>query len=702
MTKIKKDYKVSDIIELVKKYNDEDNIDLINKSFEYASKLLDKDKIQDSLNVSYLLTTVQADAETISANILSHLFNNDKVKRNELEKIFDFNIVKLASNINKLKNISLSTENDYLIEYYKKVIVGMTEDVRVIIVALADRVYLMHQLSSSDDAESNKKIAKETLEIFAPLAHHLGVYRLKSELEDMSLRYLKPDVYYDIVEKLNGTKVERDNIINEMMVEVSDLLTEHNIIHEIKGRSKSIYSIYNKLDKGRKFSDIYDLLAIRILVKEESECYLVLGLIHSKFKPITKRFKDFIAMPKSNGYQSLHTTVFGINNELFEIQIRTYEMNDVAENGVAAHWSYKENKSAFNLSRTDAKLEFFKAVIDMNQSETNQDNLYNTIREENSDDVIYVFTPKSDVIELPKGSTPVDFAYRVHTKIGDTMIGALVNNQIVPLNHELQDGDVVKINTSKSSPGPSEGWLSFVKLTQTKNKIKSFFAKSRREELINYGKETIEKELRKRKISITEFLSSDNIKKILKITKEKDLDTIYFEIGSNKYNPRYIINLIYEEKEEVTNSPIITKNELDINVSGINDVKVNLASCCMPIPGDNIVGYITKNNGITIHRDTCSNVIHLEDRIVDVRFNEITKNKYITCILVSLKNNQNRLGDILNKISGKNIIVDSVNTIYKDNILNYKINLYVLNLSSLNKLINDISKLRYVKNVERL
>ena len=638
MTKIKKDYKINDIISLVKDYND-DKVDLIYKSYEYVN--------------------------------------------------------------NKLKKISLSTENDYLIEYYKKVIVGMTEDVRVIIVALADRVYLMHQLSNEDpDA---KKIAKETLEIFAPLAHHLGVYKLKSELEDMSLRYLKPDVYYDIVEKLNSTKTERDNIINEMMREVSDLLTEHSIIHEIKGRSKSIYSIYNKLAKGRKFSDIYDLLALRILVQNESECYLVLGLIHSKFKPIARRFKDFIAMPKSNGYQSLHTTVFGINNELFEIQIRTYEMNDIAENGVAAHWSYKENKSAFNLSRTDAKLEFFKAVIDMNQNEINNDTIYNTIKEENIEDVIYVFTPKGDVIELPRGSTPVDFAYRVHTKIGDTMIGALVNNQIVPLDHELQDGDVVKINTSKSSSGPSEGWLSFVKLTQTKNKIKSFFAKSRREDLINYGKELLEKELRRRKININVFLSSDNIKKIIKVTKEKDFETVYLEIGSNKYNPKYIVNIICQEDEElVVNNSIITKNELDINVSGISDVKVSLASCCMPIPGDEIIGYITKNNGITIHKKSCSNLIHLEDRIVDVRFNDVTKNSYITSILVTLKNNQNKLGDILNKISGKNLIVDSIHTIYKDNVFSYRINLYVKNLDSLLKLMNDIMKIRYVKNVERL
>ncbi len=702
MTKIKKDYKITDIIALVSSYNDE-NISLINKSYEYTSNIITKEKMQVALNISYLLTTVQADAETIAANILSFLFSNDSIKRSTLEKEFDFNIVKLASNVNKLKKISLSTENDYLIEYYKKVIVGMTEDVRVIIIALADRVYLMHMLANNDNPDETKRIAKETLEIFAPLAHHLGVYKLKSELEDLSLRYLKPDVYYDIVEKLNSTKLERDNTINEMMRVVDELLTEHNIFHEIKGRSKSIYSIYNKLDKGRKFSDIYDLLALRILVREESECYLVLGLIHSKFKPIAKRFKDFIAMPKSNGYESLHTTVFGINNELFEIQIRTYEMNEIAENGVAAHWSYKENKSAFNLSRTDAKLEFFKAVIDLNQNDFNNDAIYNVIKDENSDDNIYVFTPKGDVIELPKGSTPVDFAYRVHTKIGDTMIGALVNNQIVSLNYQLQDGDVVKINTSKSSPGPSEDWLSFVRLTQTKNKIKSFFAKSRREELITFGRESLEKELRKRKIAINDFLNTANIKKILKETKEKDIETIYFEIGSNKYNPRYLINLIQPDTESIENNNyIITKNELDINVSGITDVKVNIASCCLPIPGDDIIGYITKNNGITVHRKNCSNVIHLEDRIVDVRFNEVTKNKYLTGILISLKNNQNRLGDILNKMSSKNIIVDSVHTLYKDNVISYKINIYVTNCAVLTKIISDLSKLRYVKEVVRI
>ena len=701
MTKIKDNYTIDDIVKSFQDYSDNSTDDII-KSYEYIKKYMKEEEIQDRLNVSHILTSVNADAETISANILYRLLTLEKLTKKDIEKDFSSSIAKLVFNIYKLDKITLSTENDYLIEYYKKVIVGMTEDVRVIIVSLADRVYLMHKLKEYD-IDEQKRIAKETLEIFAPLAHHLGVYKLKSELEDLSLRYLKPDVYYDIVEKLDSTKAERDNTINEMMKEVSELLTEHNIIHEIKGRSKSIYSIYNKLDKGRKFSDIYDLLALRVLVKTEAECYLVLGLIHSKFKPIAKRFKDFIAMPKSNGYESLHTTVFGYNNELFEIQIRTYDMNDIAENGVAAHWSYKENKNAFNLSRTDAKLEFFKAIIDMNQNETNHDSIYNTIREETRDDNIYVFTPKGDIFELPKGSTPVDFAYRVHTKIGDSMIGALVNNQIVPLNYHLQDGDVVKINTSKSSTGPKEDWLNFAKMTQTKNKIKAFFAKNRREELIEFGKESLLRELRRRKLSINEFEKEENIKKIIKEVKLPDIDSLYFEIGSNKYNPRYIISIVNpEEQEEIPINKVITKNELDINVSGLNDVKVNIASCCLPIPGDEIVGYITKNNGITIHRDTCSNLIHLEDRIVDVRFNEVTKNKYLTNIMISLKNNQNKLGDILNKITSRNVIVDSVHTIYKDNVIKYRISLYVLNLGVLNHLINDLSKIRYVKEVERI
>ncbi len=697
MTKVKSDYNINDINEEISKYLEAKG--LIEKGYNYASKLLGSEN--NLLNVAYILTTLQADEETIVASFLHHLFSRDLVTFQELEKDFDVTTVKLAYGIYKLNKISFSTANDYLVEYYKKVIVGMSEDVRVIIVTLAERVQIMRCLGNYATNEQ-KEIANETLEIFAPIAHHLGIYKLKSELEDLSLRYLKPDVYYDIVEKLNSTKVERDNLINEMLKEVSDLLNEHNIKHEIKGRSKSIYSIYNKLDKGRKFSDIYDLLALRILVDTDAECYLVLGLIHSRFKPIAKRFKDFIAMPKSNGYQSLHTTVFGVNNELYEIQIRTYEMNEVAENGLAAHWSYKEHRNAFNLSNTDAKLEFFKAVIDTSKNSEYEN--FNPVHDDSLYDNIYVFTPKGDVIELPKGSTPVDFAYKVHTKIGDSMVGALVNNQIVPLNYILQDSDVIKINTSKSSPGPSEDWLSFVKLSATKSKIKNFFAKTRKDELISSGKELLDKELRKKKISVTEFYSDDNIKKILKELKISSPEELYIEIASNKYTPKAIINIIYpkEEKTEVNVNKNIIKNELDINVSGLSDIRVSIASCCLPLPGDEIVGYITRNNGITIHRKSCSNLLHLEERMVEVSFNKVTKNKYLTSIDITLRDNENRLLDILNKFQTKNLVVDEIKTFYHDNVISYNLSFYVPNVEYLEKLIGELKLTKYVKEVVRI
>ena len=697
MTKLKDDYTIKDIVTEVSKYLSPSNI--INQAYDYVSGYLDENDIKSILNVANILTTLQADEETIVASFLHHLFTKNLVSFADLEKDFDVTIVKLAYGIYKLNKISFSTANDYLVEYYKKVIVGMSEDVRVIIITLAERVYLMRTLSNYDSSEQ-KEIANETLEIFAPIAHHLGIYKLKSELEDLSLRYLKPDVFYDIVEKLNSTKVERDNLINEMLKEVTDLLNEHNIKHEIKGRSKSIYSIYNKLDKGRKFSDIYDLLALRILVDTDAECYLVLGLIHSRFKPIAKRFKDFIAMPKSNGYQSLHTTVFGVNNELYEIQIRTYDMNEVAENGLAAHWSYKEHRSAFNLSNTDAKLEFFKAVIDT--SKNSEYESFNPMNDSNLYDNIYVFTPKGDVIELPKGSTPVDFAYKVHSKIGDSMVGALVNNQIVPLNYILQDSDVVKINTSKSSPGPSEDWLSFVKLNATKSKIKNFFAKTRKDELINTGKDLIDKELRKRKISKDDFYKEENEKKVLKTLKISSLEELYLEVASNKYNPKFVINIIYEEeKEEIQVNRQVIKNELDINVSGLSDIRVNIASCCKPLPGDDIVGYITRNNGITIHRKTCSNLLHLEERMLEVSFNPITKNKYLTSITIELRDNENKLMDILSKFTTKNIVMDEIKTFYHDNVIGYNMSFYINNLDNLNNLLQEIKNLKYVKEASR-
>ena len=632
MTKEKDNTTIDDLIARLSYINSDEEKEEIRKAYLFADmkhrgqfRKSGEAYIIHPLNVGIILTTIYADSETIEAALLHDVLEDTDCTKDEMEKEFGSEVTKLVLGVTKLSKIHFSTENDYLIDYYKKIIVGISEDVRAIIVKLADRLHNMRTLWALP-TEKQHKIAKESLEILAPIAHHLGIHKIKSELEDLSLRYLKPEIFYDIAEKLNNTKLERDKTVMEMMTEVTNLLTNHEIVHEIKGRSKSIYSIYNKLNKGKKFSDIYDLLGLRILVNTEQECYLALGIIHSKFRPLPRRFKDYIAMPKPNMYQSLHTTVFGLDGYLFEIQIRTYDMNEVAENGIASHWAYKENKDAkANMqSTTEQKLQFFKSIMDLNNDKMSSEDFVHSVKDEVLNNNIYVFTPKGDIFELPKGATPIDFAYKVHTKVGETMVGAIVNNNIVPLNYELQNNDIVKINTNKSST-PSKEWLNIAKATQTKNKIKSYFSKNEKENYIERGKYNLEKELRKRKIAISEFTKDENVKKICENFKLNSLEEIYLSVGNNKISANTIINVIDSYKEvaapKVVKAP--PKNpDTDIIVSGIDKVKVNLANCCNPIYGDDIIGYITKGNGISVHRKSCRNLETLENRIVPVNWNK--------------------------------------------------------------------------------
>ena len=489
---------IKDFEQLAKKLktyikNDQE-LDEIKKAYLFAKEKHDgqkrisgEDYVVHPLNVAYILSEIHADSKTISAALLHDTIEDCNVTKEQLEELFGLEVAKLVESITKINKLSFTGDNDAMVANQRKILIGLTEDVRVIILKLADRLHNMRTLWALS-LEKQKENARETLDIFTPIAHRLGINSIKSELEDLSLRYLKPDVYYEIVEKLNKTKVERDNYISEMMESVSKTLNEHNIKHQIKGRSKSIYSIYNKLSKGKTFNEIYDLLALRVFVDTEAECYQALGLIHSKFRPIPKRFKDYIAMPKTNMYQSLHTTVFGIDGQLFEIQIRTYEMDKVAENGIASHWSYKEGKSNMQ-SEMEQKLQFFRVIMELKNEESDE-HFVNSVKEDVLKDTIYVFTPMGDVIELPSGSTPIDFAYRVHSKVGDTMIGAIVNNNIVPLNYQLQDNDIVKINTSKNST-PSQEWINIAKTTQAKNKIKSYFNKTIKDDYCNKGEELL-------------------------------------------------------------------------------------------------------------------------------------------------------------------------------------------------------------------
>ena len=705
---------IEDLIEKFKTYDDSvDNINLIRKAYDYAyrkhfsqKRITGDDYITHPLNVAWILTDVSADAEAIAAALLHDTIEDSDSTYDEIKNLFGESVANIVDGVTKINRLNFNSDSEQMAANQRKILVGLSSDVRVLIVKLADRLHNMRTLYVLSEAKQKRK-AKETLEILTPVAHRLGMYKLKSELEDLSLRYLNPDAYYEIVEKLNLKKTERDYAVGKMASEVSNLLTEHNIVHEIKGRSKSIYSIYNKMNKGRKFEDIYDILALRVFVNTEQECYLALGLIHSKYKPVPKRFKDYIAMPKTNLYQSLHTTVFGLDGELFEIQIRTYEMDKIAEYGIASHWSYKENKTVNKKDFMEQKLEIFRSIIELNEESLTSEEFINNVKKDIlTNDSIYVYTPKGDVIELPSGSTCVDFAYRVHTEVGDRMVGAIVNDNIVPFDYILKNGDIIKVNTSKSSKGPNKDWLNFVVTSQARNKIKAFYTKREKDENLSRGEELFLAALRRKDYPIEETIDK-NLSTILDTLKLRDLDDLYLALGTGKYTPSAVMRIINKKetaadkilkKESKESKKQIIKN--DVLVEGMNEIKVSLSGCCKPIPGDNIIGYITKGSGITVHRSNCKNIIDLDERLINVKWNDAVTKKFSTDLLVYADPTDNLL-DIITVAGANNISIESVYTITKSEFKIYSLTVLTENTDKLNKFINNLNNLKFIKSVER-
>lgn len=707
---------LDDLILKAKTYiKNDDEIELIKKAYYFAEKahagqlrLTGDAYLLHPLNVAVILTEVYADSQTLVTALLHDVINFTDTTIEEVEENFGPEIKSLVDGISRINKLSLSADNEALISYHKKILVGLSEDVRIIILKIADRLHNMRTLWAIPEKKRKEK-AKETLEILAPIAHRLGINHIKSELEDLSLKYWKPDVYNDILEKLSQSRSELDLSVDEMMQSVSKILNDNNIPHEMKGRTKSVYSIYNKLCKGKTFNEIYDILALRFLVNTEAECYLALGLIHAKYKPVPKRFKDYIARPKANGYSSLHTTVFGVNGKLFEIQIRTYEMDKVAEYGFASHWSYKEH-GVNKTNDMEAKLKSFRTVIELNEQQVESEEFVNTVKNELfSSNNIYVYTPKGDVFELPIGSTPIDFAYRVHTSVGHQMIGAIVNNNIVTLDYKLKDGDIVKINTNKNSKGPSKEWINIAYTASAKNKIKAFFSKVDKEQMIANGKDMLIKTIRRKKLSVNDILDSKKIEEALDELGLNSENDLYYEIGIGKYNPTSVIKTILGEKEEeqrvidkvLKYSSRIMQSSGDIIIDGMTDLKVSFGGCCTPVKGDDIVGYISKGNGITIHRKNCHNICNLDDRIISAKWNPDTTKKYVANILIYVEKKNNLLLDIISKTSALNIGVKSINTITNVDYDCYDLNILVENIDDLNKYISIISQLKYVNSVER-
>lgn len=696
--------------ELIPSLSKRDDFETIKRAYEYAfnehkgmKRLTGDDFITHPLEVTKILMELNVDDTTIIASLLHEVINNGSKTYEDLVEDFGEDIAKIVLSVSKINKLELPDNNESSVIYLRKIFVGLAEDVRVLYIKLADRLHNM-RTNWAINPQKQKQKAEETMSVLVPIAHRLGINSIKSELENLSLYYLKPDVYNDILEKLNETVDELNDCLEEMKESLIELLTDAGIKFEIKGRVKSVYSIYNKLSNGKEWNKIYDILALRIFVNEESECYQVIGLIHSRFRPMPKRFKDYIASPKENMYQSLHTTVYGVEGHVFEVQVRTYEMDEIAEKGIASHWSYKEKGTKKIQNVMEQKLEMFRNVIEASHNDTDAD-FENIVNSDIFSDLIYTYTPKGDVVELPIGSTPIDFAYRIHSHVGDTTVGAIVNDQIVPLSYELKNDDVVNIKTNNNS-SPNKDWLSFVKTSQAKNKIKAYFSKQDKEEYIQKGKSILEAELRKRKLSFNDVLNNETINKIVKDLKMKDLDEIYLSIGSLRFTASYIINLTKEDKHEVddalferkVNTPKINYKS-DILVEGIPDIMVNIAKCCMPIKGDEIVGYITKGQGISVHKKGCSNVPN-NDRVVSVSWNMDASNYYFTNIYVSVAAGFDLLVNIITEVGKMGCIVRSCNTKEFDNKTVYELNVRIKDKEELDNVMKNIRKIHNVIDVK--
>lgn len=690
-----------------------EEVEEIKKAYTFAEKvhqgkkrLSNEEYITHPLNVAYILADLNVDAVTLISALLHETINHGEVTKEELEETFGETVASIVDTISKINKLELPNESESSAVHLRKVLVGLATDVRIIFIKLADRLHNMRTIWALEP-EKQKQKANETLTVLIPIAHRLGINYFKSELEDLCLYYTKTEVYKEIENKLAENQTNLQDILNEMEDDIANLLIDHGLKFKIKSRVKSVYSIYQKLAKGKTWNDIYDILALRIILKTESDCYTAIGLIHSKYPPIPKRFKDYIAKPKENMYQSLHTGIYGIGGHRFEIQLRTYEMDELAEKGIASHWSYKEKGTKKIQSIMEQKLEIFRNMIETAREDDKEfiDNVNNEIL----NDVIYVFTPKGDVVELPKGATPVDFAYRIHSAVGDKTVSAIVDNEIVPLNYELQDGQNVSIKTNNNST-PNKEWLEFVKTSHAKNRIKSYFSKQDRIEYSNRGKEILEKELRKKKLSFNEVLNEENIAKILADLKLESLDDLYFAIGSLRYTVGYIINLTKEDKKTVTDALIervsntMVVNPIDyksnVIVAGIDDIRINLAKCCKPVKGDPIIGYITKGEGVSIHKKNCDNLKDKKERLIPVSWNEESEDYYYSDLLIEVNASGNYLLDIVQKASMKNIFIESIKTNELSSKTIYELTIKIKNNIELSSFINELYHFSYIAKVE--
>ncbi len=720
---------IEEVLETVKKSNRRADLKLIKRAYEFA-----KDKHKDQLRrsgepyiihpiqVAYILSTLGLDHSTICAALLHDVIEDTDVTLEDIAKEFSPEIAEMVDGVTKLSKLNYTSEQEQQVENYRKMFLAMGKDIRVILIKLADRLHNMRTLKylTRDRQIAN---ARETMDLYAPLANRLGMYSLKWELEDLSFKYLYPEDYRELVEGIDKKREERLKFIDQIMQEIKVELKKQKIVAEITGRAKHLYSIYRKMQRDNKTLDqIYDLFALRIKVNSVKDCYAALGVVHELYNPMPGRFKDYISVPKPNMYQSLHTTLIGPKGTPFEVQIRTWDMHRIAEYGIAAHWAYKEasflgGKKA-NVTVEEDKLSWLRETLEWQKDMQDPQEFLNTLKTELFEDEVYVFTPKGKILVLPNGATPIDFAYAIHAEIGNHMTGCKINSKMMPIVTKLKNGDIVEIVTSDKSKGPSRDWLKFIKSSTAKTRIQQWFKKNEREANIAKGKDALEREVKRIGMSYQELFKPEFVEVTVNRYKFNSLDDMYASVGFGTITAGKIVSRVLEEyrkvnKEENIEEKIeeLKKTKEDkpsssgIIVKGIDNCLVRLSKCCNPVPGDEIVGYITKGRGVSVHRKDCKNVKDLfeeENRMIDVSWYTDEPSSYNVDIVMFSNDREGLLADIISTVTAEKAPLMAVNSkVSKERIVITELTIEVNNIAQLNSVLKALRKIDSVYDVKR-